>query len=82
MPIEVVLPSLGDDNDAVTKATVSEWLVVVDSPIGEGDDLLEIITDKAAFVVPAPAAGRVTRLCVAEGDKIAVGVVICEMEQP
>jgi len=80
--IEVMLPSLGDDNDAVTKATVSEWLVAEGSPIGEGDDLLEIITDKAAFVVPAPAAGRVTRLCVQTGDKIAVGDVICEMEQP
>lgn len=79
MSFEVVLPSLGDDNDAVTKATVSEWLVVEGDILHEGDDLLEIITDKAAFVVPSPATGRLLRVCVENGDKIAVGDVICEM---
>lgn len=74
--IDVLLPSLGDDDDAVAKGIVSMWLAVVGQPLLEGDDLLEITTDKAAFVVPSPHSGALTAQCVAEGDTIRVGQLI------
>jgi len=72
----VVLPSLGDDDDAVVKAVVSLWLAAVGQDLLEGDDLLEITTDKAAFVVPAPKSGVLAAQRVAEGDTIQVGQAI------
>tara|TARA_R110001592_G_scaffold110237_4_gene306399 strand:+ start:539 stop:784 length:246 start_codon:yes stop_codon:yes gene_type:complete len=80
MQIEVCLPSLGDDDDAVKGGTISEWLVEVGSPMAEGDDLLELTTDKAAFVLPAPQRGTLVERKVNEGDDVAVGDVICIIE--
>lgn len=80
MRVEVVLPSLGDDDDAVAGGTVSFWLAEVGAALREGDDLLELTTDKAAFVVPSPAAGVLAEQCVREGDRIAVGDVLGVLE--
>jgi pyruvate/2-oxoglutarate dehydrogenase complex dihydrolipoamide acyltransferase (E2) component len=79
MQIEICLPSLGDDDDAVTGGTISEWLVK-DGPVSEGDDLLELTTDKAAFVLPAPKSGTLVERKVQEGDRVEVGDVICIFE--
>lgn len=77
---EVVLPSLGDDDDTVTKATVSMWLAQAGQALAEGDDLLEITTDKAAFVVPAPRAGTLRERLAAEGDTVRVGQPVAVLE--
>lgn len=75
MKIEIYLPSLGDDDDAVGGGTVSEWLVQ-SGPVAEGDDLLELTTDKAAFVLPAPRSGTLVERKVEAGDSVKVGDVI------
>jgi pyruvate/2-oxoglutarate dehydrogenase complex dihydrolipoamide acyltransferase (E2) component len=59
---------------------VSACIAVPGSELAEGDDLMELTTDKAAFVVPAPMAGRLVAWRVAEGDTVTVGAVICEMD--
>lgn len=82
MRVEVTLPSLGDDEDAVGGGMVSQFLATLGSVLAEGDDLLELTTDKAAFIVPAPLSGRLLAWRVAEGETIAVGAVLCEMESP
>lgn len=77
MDVEVVLPSLGDEDDAVRGGVVSAWLAEKGAVLNAGDDLLELTTDKAAFVVPCPTAGRLAQQRVAEGDRIEVGAVLC-----
>jgi pyruvate dehydrogenase E2 component (dihydrolipoamide acetyltransferase) len=82
MQIEITLPSLGDDDDAVAGGTITEWYVS-SGPVVEGDDLIELTTDKAAFVLPAPHTGTLLEHRVQVGDKVKVGDVIAifEMEQ-
>ncbi|MBX3178709.1 MAG: lipoyl domain-containing protein [Candidatus Hydrogenedentes bacterium] len=79
MQIEICLPSLGDDDDAVAGGVVSEWLVK-EGPVASGDDLLEITTDKAAFVLPAPRTGALVEKRVQPGDAVKVGDVLCIFE--
>lgn len=79
MKIEIYLPSLGDDDDAVAGGTISAWLVK-EGPVAEGDDLLELTTDKAAFVLPAPRTGTLVERKVEPGDAVKVGDVICIFE--
>lgn len=79
MRIEIHLPSLGDDDDAVAGGAISEWLVQ-EGPVAEGDDLLELTTDKAAFVLPAPRSGTLVEKRVQPGDPVKVGDVICIFE--
>jgi pyruvate/2-oxoglutarate dehydrogenase complex dihydrolipoamide acyltransferase (E2) component len=73
MQLEIRLPSLGEDEDAVTGGTIAFWLADVGAVLREGDDLLELTTDKAAFVAPCPANGILTEQCVAAGAEVAVG---------
>jgi 2-oxoisovalerate dehydrogenase E2 component (dihydrolipoyl transacylase) len=78
MNVDITLPDLGDD--AEHTVTVSSWMVEVGSQLAEGDDLLEITTDKAAFCVPAPQAGTLKECRVQEDQVIEVGDVICTFE--
>jgi pyruvate/2-oxoglutarate dehydrogenase complex dihydrolipoamide acyltransferase (E2) component len=80
MRYEVILPSLGEGEDAVAGGTVSMWLAVPGAEVREGDDLLELCTDKAAFIVPCPKTGVVLEQTVGEGDEIRVGDVLCVLD--
>lgn len=53
--------------------------VAAGDTVAEGDVLLEIATDKANMDITAPAAGTIGEVLVAEGDIIAVDVVLVVM---
>ena len=78
--LEVTLPSLGDDGDAVSSAFVSMWLVGIGATLRAGDDLLEVNTDKAAFVVPCPADGILSEMRVRPDDEVRPGDVLALLE--
>lgn len=78
MRVEVKLPSLGDEG--IEAVTVSQWLVERGAHVNEGDDLIEITTDKAAFTLPAPTTGTIVETTVDEGEDVAVGDVLCIVE--
>ena len=78
MRIEVPLPDLGED--AGDEATVAFWYFDVGEDVTEGEDLLEMVTDKATFQVPSPASGRVVEVLAQEGVKVKVGQVMGVLE--
>ena len=71
MRVDVLLPPLGED--APDEARVSFWFSDVGATVTEGDDLLEMVTDKASFTVPAPASGTLVETAAGEGQTIKVG---------
>ena len=75
--VDVKLPSLGED--AGDEARVSFWYVDVGEEVKEGDDLLQMLTDKATFDVPSPVSGRVSALLVEENQQVKVGQVLCRI---
>jgi 2-oxoglutarate dehydrogenase E2 component (dihydrolipoamide succinyltransferase) len=74
MRIEIKVPELGDSG--AEEAAVSFWYFDQGEKIKEGEDLVELVTDKAAFNLPAPAAGVLAEVKSAEGDSVKVGEVI------
>ncbi|MDR1611659.1 MAG: lipoyl domain-containing protein [Planctomycetota bacterium] len=74
----VELPSLG--GDAGDEAQVSFVYVKAGDKVMEGDDLVEMVTDKATFNVPCPKNGVVKALRVSEGDSVKVGDPLCDMD--
>ncbi len=78
MKFEVILPGLGEDTTDVV--TVSSWLAKLGDELRQGDDLLELTTDKAAFSLPAPKDGVLLELLVHDGDEINVGDTVCIFE--
>ena len=75
---QVQVPPLGEQKQ--TEILLNVWYVDPGQDVKAGDDLAELVTDKAAFNLPAPAAGRVVRLLVAEGAKLRAGDNLLELE--
>jgi pyruvate/2-oxoglutarate dehydrogenase complex dihydrolipoamide acyltransferase (E2) component len=75
---EMKLPDLGED--APDEAEVSFWYVEVGEQVEEGQDLVEMVTDKAAFTVPSPVGGVVKEIRAKEGDTVKVGQVMAIIE--
>jgi pyruvate dehydrogenase E2 component (dihydrolipoamide acetyltransferase) len=70
---EFKLPDLGE---GLTEGEIARWLVSEGQEIVEDDPLVEIQTDKTTVEIPSPAAGKVARILVAEGDVVPVGTVL------
>jgi pyruvate/2-oxoglutarate dehydrogenase complex dihydrolipoamide acyltransferase (E2) component len=75
--IEFRLPDVGEGIDA---ADIVEWQVAEGDHVQEDQELVEIQTDKAVVVIPCPATGVVTRLCVPAGERLPVGEVLAIIE--
>jgi 2-oxoisovalerate dehydrogenase E2 component (dihydrolipoyl transacylase) len=67
------LPELGE---GVYEAELVSWLVRVGDSVRRGQDLMEVLTDKASMEVPAPFAGTITALSAEPGSNIKVGDVV------
>jgi pyruvate dehydrogenase E2 component (dihydrolipoyllysine-residue acetyltransferase) len=70
---EFKLPDLGE---GLTEGEIARWLVEEGQEVGEDDPLVEIQTDKTTVEIPSPAAGKVARILVAEGEVVPVGTVL------
>ncbi|HEX6680152.1 MAG TPA: dihydrolipoamide acetyltransferase family protein [Gaiellaceae bacterium] len=70
---EFKLPDLGE---GLTEGEIARWLVTEGQEIGEDDPLVEIQTDKTTVEIPSPAAGKVSRILVGEGETVPVGTVL------
>jgi 2-oxoglutarate dehydrogenase E2 component (dihydrolipoamide succinyltransferase) len=77
MPVRIEMPQMGE---SVVEGTIERWLVAEGDGVEKDQTLCEVTTDKVDAEIPAPAAGRITRLLVAEGTTVEVGTDIAEME--
>ena len=74
---KVILPELGE---GINKATVSYWYFQEGQQVKEGEDLVEMTTDKATFNVPCPVVGTLTQILFREGDEVPVGETLAIIE--
>ncbi|MFH1189417.1 MAG: lipoyl domain-containing protein [Candidatus Omnitrophota bacterium] len=74
--IDVKMPSLAE---GVDKATVTYLHKSVGDNVKEGEDLIELVTDKATFNMPSPASGVLKEVLVGEGDEVKVGQVVARI---
>jgi len=73
---EVRLPDLGE----VEEVTVTVWLKQEGETVEEGEDLLEVETEKTTFVVEAPKSGRLARIVKKQGDKARRDELLAEID--
>jgi pyruvate/2-oxoglutarate dehydrogenase complex dihydrolipoamide acyltransferase (E2) component len=78
--IVVRVPDMGERKK--TDTVLNAWLVKVGAQVQAGDDLAELVTDKATFLLPAPVAGRVHGLLLPEGASVKAGDALAEIETP
>jgi pyruvate dehydrogenase E2 component (dihydrolipoamide acetyltransferase) len=73
---KVIMPEISDGADDIT---LVGWLVKETEIVKEGDDMAELVTDKASFDLPAPKSGKIARLFKEPGDKVLAGEIIAEI---
>ena len=73
MSTEIKVPTLGE---SVTEATISTWFKKVGDSVAQDETIAELETDKVTIEVPAPAAGVLENIAVAEGETVAVGGIL------
>ena len=78
MRVEVELPEV--EGNSEDEATVSFWYVEEDEEVEEGEDLVELITEKTTFNVTAPVSGRLLEILAQEGDVVKVGDIMAILE--
>jgi len=75
---KVILPEFGEGTREVT---VSYWHFEEGDKVEEGEDLVEIATDKSTFNVSVPCSGILTEVYYEEGDIVEVGGVLANIEE-
>lgn len=78
MKTDIVFPEFAEDGDE--KAKVIQWNVQVGDSVQEGEDVLELLTDKATFTVPAPVSGTLCEIAKPVDYEVAVNDVLGSIE--
>ncbi|MEV8564320.1 2-oxoglutarate dehydrogenase, E2 component, dihydrolipoamide succinyltransferase [Streptomyces sp. NPDC051322] len=77
MSVSVTLPALGE---SVTEGTVTRWLKAEGERVEADEPLLEVSTDKVDTEIPAPAAGVLSSIKVAEDETVEVGAELAVID--
>lgn len=70
-----------DLSEAEREATILYWHFEEGDSVEEGEDLVEIASEKNTFNIPAPCSGILTEVFFEEGDMVEVGEVIASIEE-
>ena len=75
--VEVKVPQL---SESVAEATMLQWKKKVGESVAADEILIEIETDKVVLEVPAPSAGVISEILVADGGTVAAEQLIARID--
>ena len=75
--VEVKVPQL---SESVAEATMLQWKKKVGDSVAADEILIEIETDKVVLEVPAPSAGVLSEILVADGGTVAAEQLIARID--
>jgi 2-oxoisovalerate dehydrogenase E2 component (dihydrolipoyl transacylase) len=71
---------LPDVGEGIAECEIAAWHIKPGDVVEEDQNLVDVLTDKAAVELPAPVAGRILECRGEVGDKVAVGSVLVVIE--
>jgi 2-oxoglutarate dehydrogenase E2 component (dihydrolipoamide succinyltransferase) len=74
---EIRVPTLGE---SITEATIGKWFKKPGDPVAVDEPLVELETDKVTIEVPAPAAGVLADIAAKDGETVAVGALLGQIQ--
>ena len=75
---EIRVPTLGE---SVTEATIGRWFKKTGEAVAVDEPLVELETDKVTIEVPAPSAGVLGEIAAKDGDTVAVGALLGQINE-
>jgi 2-oxoglutarate dehydrogenase E2 component (dihydrolipoamide succinyltransferase) len=73
---EIRVPTLGE---SVTEATIGKWFKQRGDLVAADEPLVELETDKVTIEVPSPTAGVLSEIAAKDGETVAVGALLGEI---
>ncbi len=77
MNIEIKVPQL---SESVSEATLLTWHKKIGEAVAEGENLIDVETDKVVLELPAPKAGVLTKIIKQNGEKVGSEEVIALLD--
>ena len=77
MKIEIKVPQL---SESVSEATLVSWHKQVGEAVAEGENLIDVETDKVVLELPAIKSGVLTKILKQNGEKVTGGEVIALLD--
>src|ERR1700710_903307 len=74
----VYVPTLGE---SVTEATIGRWFKKPGDTVFVDEPLVELETDKVTIEVPAPSAGTLGEIAAKDGETVAVGALLGQINE-
>src|SRR6478609_8849722 len=75
--VDVKVPQL---SESVAEATLLQWKKKAGEAVAQDEILIEIETDKVVLEVPAPSAGVLAEIVVADGGTVVADQVIAKID--
>ncbi len=75
---EIRVPTLGE---SVTEATIGRWFKKAGDAVAVDEPLVELETDKVTIEVPAPSAGMLGEIAAKDGETVAVGALLGQINE-
>ena len=75
---EIRVPTLGE---SVTEATIGRWFKKAGDAVAVDEPLVELETDKVTIEVPAPSAGTLGEITAKDGETVAVGALLGQINE-
>jgi len=72
---------LADLAPDLAEGVVAAWHAAPGAQIAEGDDLLDVVTDKACITIPAPAGGRIICQHVAPDARVRADDLVVTLDK-
>jgi 2-oxoglutarate dehydrogenase E2 component (dihydrolipoamide succinyltransferase) len=74
---DIRVPTLGE---SVTEATIGKWFKHPGDTVAVDEPLVELETDKVTIEVPSPAAGVLAEIAAKDGETVAVGALLGQIQ--
>ncbi|MFZ2540690.1 MAG: 2-oxoglutarate dehydrogenase complex dihydrolipoyllysine-residue succinyltransferase [Gallionella sp.] len=75
--IEVKVPQL---SESVSEATLLTWYKQIGEAVNEGENLIDVETDKVVLELPASKSGVLTKIIKRDGEKVTSNEVIAQID--
>src|ERR1700731_2119081 len=75
---EIRVPTLGE---SVTEATIGRWFKKAGDAVAVDEPLVELETDNVTIEVPAPSAGTLGEITAKDGETVAVGALLGQINE-
>lgn len=72
--------NLPDIGEGIAEAEIVKWHIKIGDVVAEDDQLADVMTDKATVEMEAPVSGTIVALAGEEGDIVAIGSMLVEIE--